>query len=119
MSRKLEDHKTDSLYTTLNHVHPAIVAVGKQSITYCECAFVAFFALEYAIRRVQVSQDGLKLSGTHQLLVCADYLKYLSRSVCTVKKNTEALLFGSKETGLGVNADKTKYMIISLYQNAG
>ena len=30
------------------------------------------FALEYAIRRVQISQDGLKLKGTHQLLAYAD-----------------------------------------------
>jgi len=30
------------------------------------------FDLDYAFRRVQVNQDGLKLNGTHQFLVYAD-----------------------------------------------
>ena len=34
------------------------------------------FVLEYAIRRVHVNQDGLKLNGTHQLLAYADYVNY-------------------------------------------
>jgi hypothetical protein len=35
------------------------------------------FALEYAIRRVQVIQDCLKLNGTHQLLVYTDDVNLL------------------------------------------
>jgi len=34
------------------------------------------FALEYAIMRVQVNQDGLKFNGTHRLLVFADDVIY-------------------------------------------
>jgi hypothetical protein len=43
-------------------------------------------SLEYAIRRVQVNQDGLKLNGTHQLLVYADGVNILGGRVHTVKK---------------------------------
>jgi len=49
------------------------------------------FALECAIRRVQVNQDGLKLNGTHQLLVYADDVNMLGESVHTLKGNAEAL----------------------------
>jgi len=77
------------------------------------------FALVYAIRRVQVNQDGLKLNGTQQLLVYADDVYILEGSVHCIKENAEALVVASKETGLEVNADQAKYMVMSLDQNAG
>jgi len=77
------------------------------------------FALEYAIRRVQVNQDGLTLNGTHQLPAYADDVNILGGSVHTVKENEEALVVSTKENGLEVNADRTKYMIMSRDQNAG
>jgi len=71
------------------------------------------FALEYAITRVQVNQDGLKLNGTHQLLAYADDVDILGGSIHTLKKNVEALVAAAREIELEVNADKTKYMVLS------
>ena len=69
--------------------------------------------------RVQVNQDGLKLNGTHQFLAYADDINILGGSAHTAKENAEALVVATKEIGLEVNADKTKYMIMSRDQNAG
>jgi len=66
-----------------------------------------------AIRVVQVNQDGSKLNGTLQLLVYVEDVNLLGKSVHAIKKNREALLVASKETGLKVIADKTKYMVMS------
>ena len=40
-------------------------------------------------------------------------------SVHTVKENAEALVDATKETGIEVNADKMKYMVMSRDRNAG
>ena len=76
-------------------------------------------ALEYAIRRVHVNHNGLKLNGIHQLLVYVDEVNILGESVHTVKESTEALLVCSKETGIEVTSDTTKYMVMYGDQNAG
>ena len=81
--------------------------------------FLFTFALEYAMRRVHINQDGVKLNGTHQLwfmlmmLIC-----WTEVYIHTIKKNTEASVVASKETGLDGNADKTKYMVMSRDQNS-
>jgi hypothetical protein len=70
------------------------------------------FALEYAIRKVQENQVGLKLNGTRQMLVYADDVNLLG-------DNTENLIDASEEVGLEVNAEKSNYTLRSRQQNAG
>ena len=53
------------------------------------------------------------------LLAYADDVNILGGSAHTVKENAEALVVATKEIELEVNADKTKYMIMSRDQNAG
>jgi hypothetical protein len=52
------------------------------------------------------------------LLVYADDVNILGRSVHTVEKH-KTLIVASKETGLEVNADKNKYIVMSRDQIAG
>jgi hypothetical protein len=70
------------------------------------------FDLEYAIRKVEENQAGLKLNGTHQLLAYADNVKLLGDNIDTITKNTETLIGASKEVGLEVNTEKTKYVAV-------
>ena len=74
-------------------------------------------ALEYAIRRVQENRIGLELNGKHQLLVYSDDVNMLGENLQTVRENAEIFIKASKEIGLEVNSEKTKYMITSRHPN--
>jgi hypothetical protein len=75
------------------------------------------FALEYAFGKVQENQVGLKLNGTHHLLAYADNVNLVGDNIDTKKKNTGTLTDASKEVGLEINVEKTRYKLLPHHQN--
>jgi hypothetical protein len=62
---------------------------------------------------------GLKLNRSHKLLIYADDVNLLLDNISRYHKNTETVTGSSEEVGLEVNAEETKYMLLSRHQNAG
>jgi len=56
------------------------------------------FDLEYAIMRVQVNEDGLKLNGKHELLAYADDFNILGGSIHTLKEKSEAQVSATRRS---------------------
>jgi hypothetical protein len=61
----------------------------------------------------------LKLNVTYHLQAYADDVNLLGDNKDTIKKNTETLTEASKEVGLEINVEKTKYLLLSRQQNIG
>ena len=57
------------------------------------------------------------MNGKYQLLVYADDVNMLGENLQTIRENTEIFMKASKDIGLEVNSEKTKYMITSRQQN--
>ena len=57
------------------------------------------------------------MNGKYQLLVYADDVNMLGENLQAIRENTEIFIRASKDIGLEVNYDKTKYMITSRQQN--
>ena len=59
----------------------------------------------------------MELNGKYQLLVYADDVNMLGENLQTVRENAEIFIKASKEIGLEVNSEKTKYMMTSRHRN--
>jgi hypothetical protein len=69
---------------------------------------------------VQVNKSNLQKNIIqYRLLTYADDVNLLEDNIDAIKKSTETLIDASKEVGLDVNIQKTKYMLVSRHENVG
>ena len=66
---------------------------------------------------IQENRMGLDINGKLYMLVYADDVNMLGENLQTIRENTEIFIKASKDIGLEVNSEKTKYMITSHQQN--
>ena len=66
----------------------------------------------FNIRKVQKTNLGYDMNGTHQVLAYADDVNLIGDYIRNIKRNAEGLLNVCKDIGLAVKTEKTKYMEI-------
>jgi hypothetical protein len=76
-------------------------------------AILFSFALEYASKGVYENQEKMNLNGKHQFPVYAEDVTLLVESINIIMRNIDALLDAVKGVGIGVNSQKTRYMLMS------
>jgi hypothetical protein len=52
-------------------------------------------------------------------ITCIDYVNLFGDIINTLKENTKTLLEATRDAGIEINAEKTKYMIMSRHPNSG
>jgi hypothetical protein len=72
--------------------------------------------LEYTVSKVQENQDGLELNGVYQIQVSYDDHNLLGENINTINKTTKVMSEARKKVGPQIDADRIKYIFMSLHQ---